>query len=223
VPEPESGEPISIPFDAALLNLLRDNPPPQGREWYIFPRSIHWANHFLEFRNAFLDQDFQQTFRMSRDSFEHLHQILEPHIQRQDTQFRNAIPSKRRLAIFLYHITLGTCYTGVSNQFGIGRSTVSNIIGQVAEAICMHMFKRFVRFSTTEDCLISMEFWKENNHIPGVVGCIDGTHIRIKRPVHNGQGYYNRKGYYSMNVQGISHFTSITNCFSCCGSQKAIH
>ena len=197
MPEPESGEPISIPFDAALLNLLRDNPPPQGREWYIFPRSIHWANHFLEFRNAFLDQDFQQTFRMSRDSFEHLHQILEPHIQRQDTQFRNAIPSKRRLAIFLYHITLGTCYTGVSNQF--------------------------VRFSTTEDCLISMEFWKENNHIPGVVGCIDGTHIRIKRPVHNGQGYYNRKGYYSMNVQGISHFTSITNCFSCCGSQKTIH
>jgi hypothetical protein len=32
---------------------------------------------------------------------------------------------------------------------------------------------------------------------PGVVGCLDCTHVRIKNPLI----YCNRKGFYSLNVQ----------------------
>lgn len=35
----------------------------------------------------------------------------------------------------------------------------------------------------------------------GVVGAIDGTHIRISRPHVNEEVYVNRKGYHSINVQ----------------------
>jgi hypothetical protein len=139
---------------------------------------------------------------MSRDSFDNLHQILQPHIQRQDTNFRKAVPSKLRLAIFLYHISLGTCYRGLSHQFGVGRATVCNIIRQVAEPICEHMFRQYVCFSTTGEVIANMEYWENKNHVPGVVQCMDGTHILIKRPCYNGHGYYNRKGDYSINVQG---------------------
>ncbi|KAI9552688.1 putative nuclease HARBI1 [Daphnia sinensis] len=37
----------------------------------------------------------------------------------------------------------------------------------------------------------------------GVVGCIDGTHIRIVRPKHHEKAYINRKNYHSLNVQAI--------------------
>jgi hypothetical protein len=171
------------------------------REWYIIPRSQHWAETMWD-PTQFSDQTFQETFRMSRTSFNHLHAILQPYIMRQDTRFRPAVPSKRRLAIFLYHTTLGVCYKAVTNQFGHGTSTISDIVGQVAEAICKHMTKRYIRFPSPDEARLSMEFWNENNHVPGVVGCIDGTHIPISRPCVGGNVYFNRKSQYSINVQG---------------------
>ncbi|KZS07373.1 Uncharacterized protein APZ42_028934 [Daphnia magna] len=39
--------------------------------------------------------------------------------------------------------------------------------------------------------------------MPGVVGCIDGNHVRIVRPVNLKKAYVNRKNYHSINVQGI--------------------
>lgn len=37
--------------------------------------------------------------------------------------------------------------------------------------------------------------------MPGVIGCIDGTHVRIVRPVNFKKAYVNRKNYHSINVQ----------------------
>jgi len=39
--------------------------------------------------------------------------------------------------------------------------------------------------------------------LPGVVGCIDGTHFRISRPSEYGEAYQNRTGRYSVNAQAI--------------------
>ena len=38
---------------------------------------------------------------------------------------------------------------------------------------------------------------------PSVIGCVDGTHIRIQAPYQHENGYVNRKGFHSINVQGI--------------------
>uniref|UniRef100_A0A182NT39 DDE Tnp4 domain-containing protein n=1 Tax=Anopheles dirus TaxID=7168 RepID=A0A182NT39_9DIPT len=36
--------------------------------------------------------------------------------------------------------------------------------------------------------------------IPGIVMCVDGTHIKIIAPINNRDQHYNRKGYYSLNA-----------------------
>lgn len=38
---------------------------------------------------------------------------------------------------------------------------------------------------------------------PNVVGCVDGTHIKIKAPNVNEGEYVNRTGFHSLNVQVI--------------------
>jgi hypothetical protein len=35
---------------------------------------------------------------------------------------------------------------------------------------------------------------------PGVVGCLDGCHIRISKPTVSGEAYFNRKKFYSLNT-----------------------
>jgi DDE superfamily endonuclease len=139
---------------------------------------------------------------MSRQSFFSLHALLQPHIEKRHTHLRPTIPSEHRLAVFLYHIAQGAEYTVVSNQFGIGRSTVSSIIGDVSKAITVHFAKRYIRFPNADEATRTMEFWRQKSEIPGIVACIDGSDIPITQPAHSAAAYCNRKGFYSMNVQG---------------------
>ena len=60
----------------------------------------------------------------------------------------------------------------------------------------------------------------EKGGFPGVIGCIDGTHVRIQAPSHDEPSYVNRKGFHSINVQAIcdnegntyKKIISITHC-----------
>ena len=36
-----------------------------------------------------------------------------------------------------------------------------------------------------------------------MIGCVDGSHIRIQGPSDNENDFVNRKGYHSVNVQGV--------------------
>jgi hypothetical protein len=183
-----------------LANIIR-----KEREWYILPRSTHWVEVCLFSSEFFSDAQFKESFRMSRTSFYTLHDLLRPFIEKKSTPFREPVPSDRRLAIFLYHVSLGATFLAISNQFACGKSTVCGIIADITEAIVQHLTKKYVRFSTTEQAMRSIEFWRAKTGIPGVVACLDGCHIQIIRPSKSGTAYFNRKGFYSINVQG-THF-----------------
>ena len=195
-------------FDAIII-LLLPNLIKKERDWYILPRSTHWVEVCLFSSEFFSDGQFRESFRMSRTSFYTLHELLRPYIEKKATQFREPIPSERRLAIFLYHISQGATFLVISNQFACGKSSVSGIVTDITEAILNHLTSRYIRFSTTEEAMRSIEFWRAKTGIPGVVACLDGTHIPIIRPSRSGTAYSNRKSFYSINVQGIP----IQKCF----------
>lgn len=44
---------------------------------------------------------------------------------------------------------------------------------------------------------------EEEYHFPQIVGAVDGCHIEINAPPENKEDYFNRKQYYSINLQGI--------------------
>jgi hypothetical protein len=181
-----------------LVNIMR-----KEREWYILPRSTHWVEVCLFSSEFFSDVQFKESFRMSRTSFYTLHELLRPFIEKKSTVFREPVPSDRRLAIFLYHVAHGATLLAISNQFACGKSTVCGIVTEITEAIIQHLTKKYISFSTTEQAMRSIEFWRAKSGIPGVVACLDGTHIQIIRPSKSGTAYFNRKGYYSINVQGM--------------------
>ena len=83
----------------------------------------------------------------------------------------------------------------ISNQFACGKSTVCGIVADVTEAILQHLTNKYIRFSTTEQAMRSIEFWRAKTGIPGVVACLDGCHIQIIRPSKSGTAYFNRKGF----------------------------
>ena len=47
---------------------------------------------------------------------------------------------------------------------------------------------------------LNYSFFKKTD-FPGVIGCVDGTHIKILAPNKEDQHlYYNRKGFFSLNA-----------------------
>ncbi|CAH1380903.1 unnamed protein product, partial [Tenebrio molitor] len=57
------------------------------------------------------------------------------------------------------------------------------------------------------------EHFRENG-FPGVIGTIDGSHIKIDKPSDDPESYMNRKGYYSIQIQGVcDHQAQIRDVF----------
>lgn len=56
--------------------------------------------------------------------------------------------------------------------------------------------------------------FREKNGYPGIIGAVDGTHIKIDKPLEDPDSYINRKGYYSIQAQLVcDHQLKITNLF----------
>lgn len=47
------------------------------------------------------------------------------------------------------------------------------------------------------------DIFSKRNGFPGIVGAIDGTHIKIRAPSLHPQSYVNRKGYHSLQLQCV--------------------
>jgi hypothetical protein len=195
------------PDDNVFMLLLLAGLTRHQREWYILPRSVHWAWGIFQ-EDHFTEGQFRNTFRMTRETFWELHKLLAPHIGKRVTNFRQPIPSDRRLAIFLYYVAHGASYIVLTNQFGCGKSTVCGIISDIVHAILQHLSQHYVKFPTIDGALRTIDYWRSLTGIPGVVGCIDGTQVPIVQPSFSGTAYYNRKSFYSINVQGMLSYYS---------------
>lgn len=56
----------------------------------------------------------------------------------------------------------------------------------------------------------------------GVMGCIDGSHIKINRPKIDEEVYVNRKGYHSLLLQGVvDHRKLFIDVY--CGEPGSLH
>jgi len=144
-----------------------------------------------------------ENFRVSQDTFHFLCQKLEPVIRRQNTQLRNAVPVNKRLAITLWCLATCSEYRTIAHLFGVARCTVCMIVHDTCKAIISTLQKTFISFPRGQELKAAAEGFKSKTGMIQCVGSIDGCHIPITPPALNHTDYYNRKGWYSVVLQGI--------------------
>ena len=91
-----------------------------------------------------------------------------------------------------------------ANTFGIHQCTVTKIITQVCHAINTVLDPTYLHLprNVNEMREKASEFELKFGMIQAF-GCIDGTHIAVKRPIDNSQDFFNYKQFFSINVQAI--------------------
>jgi hypothetical protein len=80
---------------------------------------------------------------------------------------------------------------------------VCSIVHKVCEAIYEDLLNVYVKFRTGDELKNVVWGYEESWGFPNCGGTIDGTHIPIIAPSESHGDYLNRKGYYSLIMQGV--------------------
>ncbi|KAK3755953.1 hypothetical protein QZH41_001866 [Actinostola sp. cb2023] len=110
-----------------------------------------------------------------------------------------------RVAVALWRLSTGNSFRTVASTFGIGKPTAVTITNDVIDSI-VEFREDWIKFPRTiQETAESINRFSDeaNSPLPQVVGAIDGSQIPIKAPIQNKESYFNRKHFYSMNLQGV--------------------
>ncbi|KAJ8953306.1 hypothetical protein NQ318_012100 [Aromia moschata] len=140
--------------------------------------------------------EFHNFCRMSFTDFELLLQKVDPIISKQNTKWRESIPSKVRLAVTLRFLASGDSYRSLHYLFKISSQIISKIIQEVCAAL-YQVLKDNIKMPITEEDWITVERGFRNR-FPHAIGAIDGKHVVLQTPINSGSDYFNYKKTFSL-------------------------
>ncbi|XP_053686869.1 putative nuclease HARBI1 [Sabethes cyaneus] len=145
---------------------------------------------------------FVQYFRVNKELFMHLLDIIDTNMG--PTIGSCSVPPIIKLTACIRFFGEGSYQKGVGNDLfaGIAQPTMSRILAEVLDILEMKVCPLEIKFPAeeAEKLRIKRGFF-EKTGFPGVIGCVDGTHVKIIKPKAEVQhSYYNRKGFHSLNV-----------------------
>ncbi|KAG0418221.1 hypothetical protein HPB47_005028 [Ixodes persulcatus] len=109
------------------------------------------------------------------------------------------------LLVTLRFYGAGTFQVVTGDLVNVSQPTVCRAVGVVTQLIAKHLFRDLVHFpSAAQFNTVMLDFFALAK-FPGVTGCIDCTHVRIKSPGgDDAEVFRNRKGVFSINVQAVT-------------------
>lgn len=147
---------------------------------------------------------FIELFRLNKDLVANLFNELVPNMQ--DGLRTTRIPKESRILIALRFFAVGSYQRSVGEEYLLSASqqTVSRCIEEVSQLIVQLLSNQWICFPQNEIQKAQQKrSFMEKAGFPGIIGCIDGTHVAITAPHEDEHLYVNRKGFHSKNVQII--------------------
>ena len=109
----------------------------------------------------------------------------------------------------VWRLATNVDYRTLSELFGLGKSTVGEIVIETCNAIATHLLSQYVQIPEGERLREIVEGFESYWGFPQAAGAIDGTHIPILCPDESASDYYNRKGYYCVIMQAVVDFRGL--------------
>jgi len=143
------------------------------------------------------DARFIELYRLNKNMVRQLIALLTPHLNAPTTVRGISIERKILVALRFYATGAYQRNLGEEYNFGISQTIIHFIIHEVTLAISSHyLVNEFIKFPITREARDNNKInFMEKFGFPGVIGCIDGTHIAILKPGQDEEhNFFNRKG-----------------------------
>jgi len=102
-----------------------------------------------------VDDIIKNFTRMTLEDFEYLASLVCPKITRMDTNMREAITARERLALTMRFLATGDSFTSLQYLFRISKSTISGITPEVCDAISESL-QEYIKVCMFTDLIISL-------------------------------------------------------------------
>ena len=135
---------------------------------------------------------------------------------------RKPIPVDQSVGITLWYLATCVEYRSIGHLFGVVESTVCTIVKEVCHAISSHLSKIFIKFPIGNSLQEVVDGYRTKFGFPNCIGAVDGCHIPIIAPREDYQDYYNRKGWYSIILQGTVIINIVSVMFMLAGLAKSM-
>jgi hypothetical protein len=113
------------------------------------------------------------------------------------------VPVEKQVLIALWYVGSLDTIRKIADRFGVSESTVIMCRERVTAAILNNLKEKNISWPTQQEMQDEVNAFQQRNRFPGIVGAIDGTHIRIKAPSSHPQSYVNRKRFHSIQTQPV--------------------
>lgn len=126
--------------------MNQQNTQRRRRRAWLWPRPQNWFCTLLA--NPALNFLCKEHFRVTRETFEYLCDLVRVDLQKQHTRFRSSVSMEEGVGLALWQLATGNSYRSCGLQFGLGKSTAKSICSECEQAI--FTFKdRFIKFPLT--------------------------------------------------------------------------
>nr|XP_029724128.1 uncharacterized protein LOC115264525 [Aedes albopictus] len=173
------------------------------KEW-LLDKQKYSNMELLEKLRQTEPQDFKNYLRMNDATFQNLLRKVTPFIIKQDTMMRNAITPEARLIVTLRYLATGNSFQDLKFSSAISPQSIGEIVIETCEAIAK-VLKNFIKVpQSAEEWKIEADKFADRTNFPHCVGCIDGKHITIIKPMHSGSYYFNYKKTFSIVLMAVA-------------------
>ncbi|XP_023289432.1 uncharacterized protein LOC111674210, partial [Orussus abietinus] len=155
----------------------------------------------------YTDQDFIMHSRLSRGMVDELvlhFSTSEIYVALEGDAGNERLSAEKHVLTFLWFVGHQTAsYRDVADRFGIALivSTLFAVITRVTDFL-LSIAPDIIRYPSQEERDITKAYYVRRKRFPGVIGAIDGCHIKIDKPLEVKDSYLNRKHYFSLHLQG---------------------
>lgn len=116
----------------------------------------------------------------------------------------SSVPHYLQLLVALRYMATGNFQITLSDCAEMSAASVCRFVHRIATAIAS-IAQNHIHFPEQQETHAVVNEFFQIAQLPGVIGCIDGTHIKIRSPGgDNAERYRCRKGFMSLNVQAVS-------------------
>lgn len=134
--------------------------------------------------------------------FKALSETLHEYLKEIGRLRRERRPFRDIVMMVLWLLATPDSFRSVALRFGVTPGTLYYFYTYIIEAL-RELAPRFIRWPDEDERVGIKTTFQQASGFPGVVGCIDGTHVYITAPVIDAAQYTNRHHTFSINVQAV--------------------
>ena len=162
-----------------------------------------------------LEEETRCRFRFTSTQIHALIDLLSPRISSFQLGYRPLSEETQVLAALRYYAS-GSHFRVIADSINIEETSVRRSVWKVTAAL-NQIASEYIKFPKSQvEIHRAMQSFYSIGGIPNVIGAIDGTQIKIRKPSpEREEAFYCRKGYHSLNVQFVCNGEMMfTNCLA---------